>query len=822
MAHMRYFFSIFLCFLFTQIPALAQVPPVTVTVNTKPGPGHLYLAPNSRVENPPYSPVVMVLDSAGTLVKSRVVPEFGFDCKVLDDGRIGYSVFQAAGSGPRAASSVYVLDSNLATKDSLFGGNGYNLAMHAIKVLPNGNRMLVFQEDVIVDMSLLVPGGHPAAKVQQMLLQEVDIYGRVVFQWRALDHFPVTVSYENLTSPSIRYFHLNAFEIDTDGNILISARHSSLVAKIRRTTGEVMWILGGKLNQFTFSVAENISDPPEFSYQHDVRRLPNGNISVFDNGTQRIPSWSRGVEYQIDEEAKTCKLVWQYRPVPDVYAGVQGSMQTLNNGNRILAWGSALRGNQSLISEVDDEGNVVFEARMPSMMFPYKVDKQPYPAGRHTASVFIDEILPLNTYVYTRGTDTVGAKLTYHTLISFFYNSTIAKRYHWAPENPRFVASGGDSVVAVNPPSYVAPLRVTLEVDGMVSHAFEVRFDVDVLRLTNGQSISVYYRPTPGSGSFKQLRTRFNQSSRELVVDTAWAGEFCFGSPLSPLASSILSPRIITPSNGRRVLASSGTPLQVSPQGPTTAVRFLIARSESGDVVFDRTKPSDKDTSVILAPGMYYFSAIGEYSHPSDIAKTTSEVSPRDSFIVAAPFIEVPNPSQPVVWSRDSSYAFTWQTNLSGLVSIELMKNDEVAHIIADSVSASSQGFLWRVPVSVPLGKDYALRVRTRDGQPGGVYSGSSLEVIEIGDVPSSVSENIAVSLDINVAPNPAIDRVYVGGSEELTNISIYAISGVQVYGSIIHGAGASIPLSGFAPGVYTMRIATRRGIALKSLIINR
>ena len=264
------------------IPGIGQVlPPITVVNNTNPSPGALYIAPNSRVANPPYAPNLMVVGQDGSPVKSRFIPEYAFDFRIIADGRLGYSVFQSAGTGARASSSIYIVDTNLQIVDSLKGANAYNLAMHSFDILPNGNRLLVMQENVTVDMSRLVSKGNPAASVQQMLLQELDIDGNIIFQWRSLDHFPVTVSYEDLTAPTIRYFHLNSVTVDRDGHFLISARHSSLIAKVHRKTGKVLWVLGGRLNQFTFSAGNGITDDPLFSYQHDIVRLPNGNISMF-------------------------------------------------------------------------------------------------------------------------------------------------------------------------------------------------------------------------------------------------------------------------------------------------------------------------------------------------------------------------------------------------------------------------------------------------------------------------------------------------------------------------------------------------------------
>jgi hypothetical protein len=57
-----------------------------------------------------------------------------------------------------------------------------------------------------------------------------------------------------------------------------------------------MWRFGGKRNQFTY-VNDPLGGP---SYQHDIRVLPNGNITLMDNGNFHTPSLSRAVEYHFD------------------------------------------------------------------------------------------------------------------------------------------------------------------------------------------------------------------------------------------------------------------------------------------------------------------------------------------------------------------------------------------------------------------------------------------------------------------------------------------------------------------------------------------
>ncbi len=60
----------------------------------------------------------------------------------------------------------------------------------------------------------------------------------------------------------------------------MSGRHLDEITKINHNTGDLIWRLGGKANQFNiYWPARGISDVLEFYKQHDIRRLPNGDIS---------------------------------------------------------------------------------------------------------------------------------------------------------------------------------------------------------------------------------------------------------------------------------------------------------------------------------------------------------------------------------------------------------------------------------------------------------------------------------------------------------------------------------------------------------------
>jgi hypothetical protein len=202
----------------------------------------------------------------------------------------------------------------------------------------------------------------------------------VIFQWRSWDYFKITdATHENLSASRIDYCHANAIELDNDGNLLLSSRNMDEITKINRITGKIIWRLGGKNNEFKF-----INDPIRFSHQHAIRRIPNGNITLFDNGNYHIPPFSRAIEYKLDEINKTATLVWQYRNNPDIYAPATGYVQRLPNNNTLICWGLT----NPTLAEVRYDGTKVLEMTLPSDVFSYRAYRYPW------NEVINSEILP--------------------------------------------------------------------------------------------------------------------------------------------------------------------------------------------------------------------------------------------------------------------------------------------------------------------------------------------------------------------------------------------------------------------------------------------
>ena len=233
---------------------------------------------------------------------------------------------------------------------------------HDFAILPDNRLMLLSYHGSFHNLTDI--GLSEQEFVEESVVQIIDRTTRdIFFEWRSLNGIPYTDQFYDPPRPE--YAHINSATIDTDGNILASLRGTSNVVKIDVASGTVLWKLGGKSNQFQFE-----NDPFTGPCgQHDVTRLANGNILVFDNGILCLPEDERGeftrvVEYSIDEANLTAELVWSYSDESQ-YSRALGSAQRLDNGNTLIAWG--LRQDvvpdtlDTVITEVDNNGEIVFE-----------------------------------------------------------------------------------------------------------------------------------------------------------------------------------------------------------------------------------------------------------------------------------------------------------------------------------------------------------------------------------------------------------------------------------------------------------------------------
>lgn len=375
-------------------------------------PGHLY------------GQYTMIFDDRANLVYYLKHSATAVDFKLQPDGQISYF------NSEKQLFSVF--DNTYHEVGTWQAGNGYKQDHHDLVLMPNGHALLMIYHAEPFDLSPY--GGSVTGIVYSLIIQEVDQDRNVYFEWNSLDHIPVTDTNQLLTGVEVDYIHGNALELDTDGNILLSSRHLSEITKINRTTGDIIWRLGGKQNQFTFIGDATLPNVGAFSFQHDIRRLANGNITLFDNGNDFADAGvrgSRGVEYQLDEAAKTATLVREFRSVPDVYSYYMGNVQRLPNGNTLVGWGGGyldpLATPRQSITEFTSDGQMALSATFDSGAFvSYRAFRYPwhgYPTTPPTL-VAVTNTLPISLYYSWNGaTDvvsyTVAGGVTPDALTSF-------------------------------------------------------------------------------------------------------------------------------------------------------------------------------------------------------------------------------------------------------------------------------------------------------------------------------------------------------------------------------------------------------------------
>jgi hypothetical protein len=340
--------------------ATSDVPSLTVRTRDNPAPGRLYLANLAFSTTNSTVPHLMIVDDDGVPVFTRRLGLPGFDFKRQPDGTLTYFSSEQG--------VFVVLDSTYTQIGTVYAVNGAQTDVHELLMLPNGHALVMGLVPRRADLRIVVAGGRENATVLDMVIQELDTARLPVFEWRSIDHFDITdAEHEDLTAETVDHVHPNSIELDADGNLLLSSRHLDEVTKISRTTGEIIWRLGGKHNQFTFT-----NDPERFSYQHDARRLGNGNLLLFDNGNHKATPYSRAVEYTLDETRMTATVAWQYRHTPDVYGYAMGNAQRLPNGNTLIGWGA-----YPLVTEVRPDGGVAFEMQLPPGVFTYRAFRLP-------------------------------------------------------------------------------------------------------------------------------------------------------------------------------------------------------------------------------------------------------------------------------------------------------------------------------------------------------------------------------------------------------------------------------------------------------------
>jgi len=264
-------------------------------------------------------------------------------------------------------------------------GNGLAGDLHEFLLSPQGVAFFTIYHPVRANLTSV--GGPRNGMLLLSKAQGVDVRtGEVVFNWDPREHIELDESYVPASNIEIDgglydYLHMNSIDVDTDGNLLISARHTCAVYKIDRSTGKIIWRLNGKKSDF------EMGDGAQFFFQHDARAHADGTITLFDDGAGPPDASlrSRGMRLSLDFASMKATLAEQFLPLPSFLSTSQGSVQTLDNSNVFVGWGS-----EPYVSEYTSDGRLLFVAQLPSGFASYRGFRFPWvarPTGRPSAVV---------------------------------------------------------------------------------------------------------------------------------------------------------------------------------------------------------------------------------------------------------------------------------------------------------------------------------------------------------------------------------------------------------------------------------------------------
>lgn len=298
--------------------------------------------------------------------------------QILGDGNFQWARSFGDGYGldPRMAHEIRTPSDRLLrvvrTKGSIIDG-------HEFRELPDGNVLVDTYVPETADLRRV--GGPRRAAIVSAEIQELDPQGRVLWSWNSRGHIGLRETgrwWRNVLSNSRRRLqrqtfdpvHINSIEPRGEDEVVISTRHTDAVYGISRSSGEIVWKLGGTETGKSLRI---LGDPARklFGGQHDVRVGDDGRLSIYDNGKDR-PRRPRVVFYRLDPENGAARYLGQLNDPEIDTSHCCGSARELSDGGWLVSWGD-----NPLVTAFDEEGRPAFRLELAASTFR----AVPAPAG---------------------------------------------------------------------------------------------------------------------------------------------------------------------------------------------------------------------------------------------------------------------------------------------------------------------------------------------------------------------------------------------------------------------------------------------------------
>jgi hypothetical protein len=368
-------------------------PPVTIlTPATHLGKGNIFVTPTGDIGQ--YANGPEILDAQGNVVFFHAISpsklamgEVASDFRTQSyNGNEVLTWWQGIGLGGLSCGTDFIFNNQFMQIATVQAGNALCADGHEFLITPSNTALITIYQESTADVTSC--GGPADQTVINGIVQEIDIAtGRVLFQWNSAAHVSFCNSEKPLppkASDPWDWFHLNAVKVDTDGNLLIGARHTWATYKIEHSTGQIIWTLGGKASNFTLKPAlgQVLDHANElFAWQHDPEPLGNDVYTFFDNeGNGASPPLlpdSRAITVQLDESTRVATLVASDNQPESLVAPSQGNAQMTSDGNLFVGWGAL-----PFFSAFDPGGTLIFNARFPTGVDSYRAYFLPFTPGK--------------------------------------------------------------------------------------------------------------------------------------------------------------------------------------------------------------------------------------------------------------------------------------------------------------------------------------------------------------------------------------------------------------------------------------------------------
>ncbi|MHB9005258.1 MAG: T9SS type A sorting domain-containing protein, partial [Coriobacteriia bacterium] len=216
------------------------------------------------------------------------------------------------------------------------------------------------------------------------------------------------------------------------------------------------------------------------------------------------------------------------------------------------------------------------------------------------------------------------------------------------------------------------------------------------------QKTVIYVRAT-NSNSFIPLATSFDSTNNELLFTTSDFGDFAFGIPQD---ISSLAPVPLSPPDSGIINFENPVDLIWGTRGVVQSYHIQVSSDSTfKNLLMDESNLTS--TSYMINPvinNSTYFWRVNNLNSAG-----TSNWSNVYSFYSASPYIKISYPDGDDNIYSDSTYIIRWETNTSNSVSIELLSNNNLVTILADSIFSGTNAFVWKVPSNLKPDSSYKI-----------------------------------------------------------------------------------------------------------------